>query len=71
MPFELQAVEETIAMPLRSPSVSLVDADPEALDAAEDMMGEQFCWLATLLNWFQHKRGFDAVCKVRHSLAFC
>lgn len=51
-------------MPLRSPSVSLVDADLEALDAAEDMVGEQFCWLATLLNWFQHKRGFDAICKV-------
>lgn len=59
-----QVVEESIAVPLRSPSVSLVDADPEALDTAEDMVGEQFCWLATLLNWFQQKRGFDAVCRV-------
>ncbi|BDA41234.1 probable ubiquitin carboxyl-terminal hydrolase FAF-X [Coccomyxa sp. Obi] len=59
-----KAVEETIAVPLRSPSVSLVDADPEALDTAEDMVGEQFCWLATLLNWFQHKRGFESVCKM-------
>lgn len=57
-------MDESFAQPLRSPAVSLVDTDPEALEAAEDMMGEQFSWLAALLNHFADKRGFDAVCKV-------
>ncbi len=63
-------MQEGFALPLRSPAVSLVDADPDALEAAEDMMGEQFCWLAVLLNWFAEKHGFDAVCKVRLFLTF-
>jgi hypothetical protein len=59
-----QPMDESFAQPLRSPAVSLVETDPEALEAAEDMMGEQFSWLAALLNHFADKRGFDAVCKV-------
>ncbi|EIE24996.1 hypothetical protein COCSUDRAFT_46553 [Coccomyxa subellipsoidea C-169] len=63
-PGGVRGLQEGFALPLRSPAVSLVDADPEALEAAEDMMGEQFCWLAALLNWFAEKHGFDAVCKL-------
>ena len=60
-----QGLEESFAVPLRSPAVSLVDADPDSLDVAEDMMGEQFSWLALLLNYFAEKGGYEAVAQVK------
>ena len=62
------AVDQGAASPLSTAVLPQEDAAQDgAIDLAEDMVSEQYCWLTNLVNFFAQYHGVDATCQARGS----
>ena len=64
----LVAADQGAASPLSTAVQPQEDAAQDvAIDLAEDMVSEQYCWLTNLVNFFAQYEGMAATCQARRS----